>query len=79
MSVSRSAKPSSRLHLLARAEGGADWRDGAACVGEDPELFFPTSTSGTSIWQIEEARGVCRRCPVTTDCLAWALDARIED
>ena len=56
-----------------------DWRGGAACVGEDPELFFPASTFGPRMSQAEEARSICRRCPVTTDCLVWALDAGIED
>jgi ribonuclease I len=30
-----------------------DWRDHAACSGLDPELFFPVSTSGASLTEIE--------------------------
>ena len=26
--------------------GGADWRDEAACLGIDPELFFPVGNTG---------------------------------
>ena len=51
-----------------------DWRDHAACSGLDPDLFFPVSTSGASRTDIEAARRVCQRCPVTTLCLRWALD-----
>ncbi len=53
-----------------------DWRHGAACRHEEPELFFPVGTSGPALLQIAEAKSVCRRCPVNTDCLAWALDSR---
>ena len=49
-----------------------DWRDHAACSGLDPDLFFPVSTSGASLTEIEAARRVCQRCPVTTPCLRWA-------
>jgi WhiB family redox-sensing transcriptional regulator len=52
-----------------------DWRDHAACSHLDPDLFFPVSTSGASLPQIETARRVCERCPVLTACLRWALDA----
>ncbi len=51
-----------------------DWRDHAACSGLDPDLFFPVSTSGASLTEIEAARRVCQCCPVTTPCLRWALD-----
>lgn len=46
-----------------------DWRHHAACRDEDPELFFPIGTSGPALMQIEEARRVCRRCPVAEHCL----------
>jgi WhiB family transcriptional regulator, redox-sensing transcriptional regulator len=51
-----------------------DWRVQAACRAADPELFFPVSTSGASLPQIEEAKQVCRTCPVCGPCLRWALE-----
>jgi WhiB family transcriptional regulator, redox-sensing transcriptional regulator len=51
-----------------------NWRDHAACRDLDPDLFFPVSTSGASLTDIEAARRVCQHCPVTTPCLRWALD-----
>ena len=47
-----------------------DWRHRAACRDEDPELFFPVGTSGPALLQITEAKAVCRRCPVNTECLS---------
>ena len=52
-----------------------DWRHIAACIDEDPELFFPIGNTGPALDQIEEARLVCRRCPVLEPCLEWALDS----
>ncbi|MFF4104338.1 WhiB family transcriptional regulator [Streptomyces sp. NPDC001903] len=46
----------------------------AACREEDPDLFFPIGTSGPALLQIEEAKAVCRRCPVLERCLEWALE-----
>jgi WhiB family transcriptional regulator, redox-sensing transcriptional regulator len=51
-----------------------DWRDYAACRDVDPDLFFPLGTAGSSLLQIEEARRICRTCPVSAPCLQWALD-----
>lgn len=52
---------------------GGDWRHRAACVEEDPELFFPVGTSGPAVEQAAEAKLVCSDCPVRSECLAWAL------
>jgi WhiB family redox-sensing transcriptional regulator len=52
-----------------------DWRHEAACRDEDPELFFPVGNTGPALSQIEEAKVVCARCTVTTDCLKWALES----
>ena len=52
-----------------------DGRHDAICRDEDPELFFPVGTSGPALMQIAEAKTVCRRCPVTESCLAWALES----
>jgi WhiB family redox-sensing transcriptional regulator len=54
------------------------WQHNAACLTEDPELFFPIGSTGPAVWQAEEAKTVCRRCPVMTQCLTWALDTGIE-
>ena len=51
-----------------------DWRHHALCREQDPELFFPIGTAGPAAVQVEEAKVVCRRCPVVTDCLTWALE-----
>lgn len=46
----------------------------AACRGEDPELFFPVTETGPGARQAARAKAVCARCPVTSACLAYALD-----
>lgn len=51
-----------------------DWRHRAVCRDEDPELFFPIGNSGPAVAQTEEAKAVCRRCPVIEECLAYALE-----
>src|ERR1700710_1148210 len=51
-----------------------DWRHRAICRDEDPELFFPVGNSGPALLQIAEAKAVCQRCPVTSECLTWALE-----
>ncbi|MBC7560755.1 MAG: WhiB family transcriptional regulator [Dermatophilaceae bacterium] len=55
------------------------WRDRAACVGVDPELFFPIGNTGPALLQIEEAKAVCGRCVVFEPCLSWAMESRQED
>ncbi|MEO3974761.1 WhiB family transcriptional regulator [Streptomyces sp. CAU 1734] len=49
-----------------------EWQRDAACVSEDPELFFPVSTLGPGAEQVARAREVCDRCPVADACLEWA-------
>ncbi|MFJ9467958.1 WhiB family transcriptional regulator [Streptomyces caniferus] len=53
-----------------------DWRHDAVCREEDPEIFFPVGNTGPALLQIEEAKAVCRRCPVMGQCLQWALESR---
>jgi WhiB family transcriptional regulator, redox-sensing transcriptional regulator len=45
-----------------------------ACADEDPELFFPIGNTGPALLQIEEAKAVCRRCPLMESCLQGALE-----
>jgi WhiB family transcriptional regulator, redox-sensing transcriptional regulator len=51
-----------------------DWSDRAACLREDPELFFPIGNTGPALLQIQEAKAVCNRCPVIDACLSFALE-----
>jgi hypothetical protein len=50
-----------------------NWRSLAACRTEDPDLFFPLGTEGHWALQIEQAKNLCRRCPVAETCLTEAL------
>lgn len=51
-----------------------DWRSSAACVEEDPEVFFPIGSTGPAVEQVDRAKAICRRCAVTEQCLEWALE-----
>ena len=51
------------------------WRDRAACLGEDPELFFPDGNTGPAFLQLEAAKAVCRRCEVVEACLRFAIES----
>jgi WhiB family transcriptional regulator, redox-sensing transcriptional regulator len=58
-----------------RNAAGTDWRNYAACRDVDPDLFFPLGTSGASLLQIDDAKQICRTCPVCGPCLRWALES----
>ncbi|MER6117593.1 WhiB family transcriptional regulator [Streptomyces sp. A0642] len=51
-----------------------NWRMRAACRDEDPDLFFPIGSTGPALVQTEDAKAVCRACPVRRECLQWALE-----
>jgi len=51
------------------------WRDRAACLEEDPELFFPVGNTDRAFLQFERARVVCLRCEVVRTCLDWAIES----
>jgi WhiB family transcriptional regulator, redox-sensing transcriptional regulator len=55
------------------------WRERAACLCADPELFFPPSETGPSGPQIWQAKQICHACPVKWACLAWALRNSVTD
>lgn len=54
------------------AERQPDWFVDAACLGADPELFFPERGESS-----REAKAVCAGCPVRTECLEYALSENI--
>lgn len=53
--------------------GGREWAASAACRDEDPELFFAVSNVGPGAAQTAEAKSICQRCFVRSECLEWAL------
>ena len=49
-----------------------DWTRYAACRHSDPDQLFVTGAAQ------HEAKAVCKGCPVRAQCLADALDNRVE-
>ena len=49
------------------------WIASAACIREDPELFFPMGPPGLVTAQTARAKAVCVACPVRDECLEWSL------
>lgn len=46
-----------------------EWADRGLCVRDQyPELWFPEQGQSPN-----EAKAICRRCPVIAECLAWAI------
>ncbi|MFE7948248.1 WhiB family transcriptional regulator [Streptomyces sp. NPDC057426] len=63
-----------RTHDYAPVATEASVRPRPACADEDPELFFPIGNTGPALLQIEEAKAVCRRCPLMESCIEGALE-----
>jgi WhiB family redox-sensing transcriptional regulator len=55
-----------------------EWQARGACRGLDSATFFhPDNERGPSRLKRERmAKAVCARCPVTVQCLDWALRVR---
>ena len=54
-------------------------REDVACHDADPDLFCPAGTTVAALRQMEEAKRICRDCPVQIQCLAWALASGVTD
>jgi WhiB family redox-sensing transcriptional regulator len=69
------AHPGAELHYrrgLTTIVGGSEWTVRAVCAGGDPDTLFVTGAAQ------REAAKICQACPVRLECLADALDNRIE-
>lgn len=60
--------------LFAETRPDLSWRDAADCQYTDPEAFFPGK--GESV---KAAKRICAGCPVSTECLEYALENHIRD
>jgi WhiB family redox-sensing transcriptional regulator len=52
------------------------WRDEAACVGSDTEIFFSDDSKYSTVTQREmekQAKLICAECVVRDDCLDYAV------
>jgi hypothetical protein len=54
-----------------------NWHRAAACANApDPELWFPVGEGAVAQQQTDDAKAICRTCPVAEQCLSWALETR---
>jgi len=49
------------------------WFARARCKEMNPEIFFPSDGIGVQI-----AQRICAECPVTAECLEYALEGKVE-
>ena len=52
-----------------------EWSDHGACVGHDPEVFYPLPLPNGRV-DLRPARTICAGCPVRQPCLEYAIEAR---
>lgn len=54
-------------------DGSAEtWQQKALCPQTDPDAFFPENGGST-----QDAKAICRRCPVIDPCRNYALDHEV--
>ena len=61
---------SPQLLAEASSDTARNWAAQALCMGADPELFFPPGDGPAT-----QARRICAMCPVSGQCLAYAVTA----
>ena len=62
------------LATLLSAVTDHDWRARSACSAVDPDLHHPEGWGKRYARQIDEAKAICRSCPVREDCDAWITE-----
>lgn len=51
-----------------------EWKSDGACVGEESHKFFPTvKVDGEYLYTEDDAKEVCKTCPVQRECLDFAI------
>ena len=58
---------------LFKPRGDSTWMERAACVGADPDQFFPDEEGKSSS---KSARKVCAVCPVAAQCAEFGVRNR---
>ena len=53
-----------------------EWANRAACLGAEPEVFFPVGSGGMAASDVAAAKAICSQCPVLHDCRDYALRSR---
>ena len=64
---------------MAVSTAGQAWQRRAACRGPESSLFFPPSRAETRSERDareDRAKAICSMCPVTAECLDYALQIR---
>jgi len=49
--------------------------EGAACIGIDPELYFPTNNMNPQLERM--LKRTCMNCPIFDKCLNYALNVKV--
>lgn len=66
----RTPPPPTELLVLDLEE--RPWASYGSCRGADPNLFFSAEAN-----EVAAAVTICRGCPVSAECLEWALETRV--
>lgn len=64
------------MKTLEREASDVSWMEQAACLNEDPDIFWldpERDEPRTREMKAEAARMVCAECPVRAQCLLWGL------
>jgi len=56
-----------------------DWRAASACLGSDPDVFFPVAVGAGATTQVSRALRICAGCPVRQPCLDFAIQSGEKD
>jgi WhiB family redox-sensing transcriptional regulator len=54
-----------------------EWMDSGLCRETDPTLFHTETRQSAPMTR--KAKKVCDKCPVRSECLAWAMKNAVED
>ena len=60
--------PTRGISIVDISEEDRAWQLEAACINEDPDIFFPLKGQSAG-----EAKLICYDCPVKSECLEHAL------
>jgi WhiB family transcriptional regulator, redox-sensing transcriptional regulator len=62
-----------QLSIVDATWNNLSWRQHASCANLDTNVFFPVGLTGNAIEQTNLAKTICNDCPVSKQCLEFAL------